>query len=411
MNHKTIVVGGGIVGLSIAWELVRSNQTEVFLYEKKQVGSQASWTAGGMLAPISELGFQEDDIFEFGRANLFVYKEYLHRVSIDANLQLPLELDPNGALIVATRRDDKDVLIRQFEFYKKRNLNVQWLQTNELREKEHLLSPTVYGGIYIPEDTQIENRELCLALKQAFLNCGGNLVEHAAVYSLYVEDSMCRGITLDSNRNVLADGVVVATGSWANYLKDMKIRPVKGQLLILEMKEKLTHVVRSPRIYLSPKSNNTLKVGATSEEVGFENYPTAGGMLDLLKYAWETAPCIYDYKFLELDKKEIYDLHLVMVEAVTNAIVHGNKLDGEKSVHVTCRITEDGLLLEVEDQGNGFDPTVIPSPLDAENLLKVTGRGIFLMKQIAQNVSYRFSTHGTALQIVLNRKKKQNQTE
>jgi serine/threonine-protein kinase RsbW len=86
---------------------------------------------------------------------------------------------------------------------------------------------------------------------------------------------------------------------------------------------------------------------------------------------------------------------LVITEATNNAILHGNKLDGSKLAWLRCQICGDELRVEVQDEGEGFDPTTLPNPLDEENLLKPSGRGVFLIKQLAEDVRYEFSDKGT----------------
>ncbi len=83
-----------------------------------------------------------------------------------------------------------------------------------------------------------------------------------------------------------------------------------------------------------------------------------------------------------------HHIMLVLTEAVTNAILHGNKQNREKSVDISAEVSPDRIALSVRDQGPGFDPESIPSPLSEENLLKSSGRGIWLMREYADNVSF-----------------------
>lgn len=93
----------------------------------------------------------------------------------------------------------------------------------------------------------------------------------------------------------------------------------------------------------------------------------------------------------------VYDVMLVVTEATNNAILHGNKLDASKRAFLKCRIEGDNLFVEVRDEGSGFKPEEVPNPLAEENLLKSSGRGVFLIKQMAQDVRYVFSGTGTTL--------------
>lgn len=79
---------------------------------------------------------------------------------------------------------------------------------------------------------------------------------------------------------------------------------------------------------------------------------------------------------------------LLLSEAVTNGIIHGNKLDPAKKVFVEAIVHPDKIVLKVEDQGDGFNPEAVPNPLEEENLLKTGGRGVYLMKEYADDVTY-----------------------
>lgn len=98
----------------------------------------------------------------------------------------------------------------------------------------------------------------------------------------------------------------------------------------------------------------------------------------------------------------LYDLMLVITEATNNAVIHGNKLDMSKTAYLKCQVSKqddrDVIFVEVHDQGEGFNPEELPDPLAAENLLKPSGRGVFLMKQFA-DVQYHFSQKGTVVRI------------
>ncbi|MDX2127448.1 MAG: ATP-binding protein [Chloroherpetonaceae bacterium] len=95
----------------------------------------------------------------------------------------------------------------------------------------------------------------------------------------------------------------------------------------------------------------------------------------------------------------LYDVMLLVTEATNNAILHGNKCNPTKNAFLKCLIKDDELFIEVKDEGSGFDPNNLPDPLAEENLLKPSGRGVFLMRQFSQEVNYSFSESGTTLKI------------
>ncbi len=101
------------------------------------------------------------------------------------------------------------------------------------------------------------------------------------------------------------------------------------------------------------------------------------------------------------EKNFVHDVMLLITEATNNAIVHGNKFDKTKHATLLCTIEGDYLTIEVSDEGSGFNPEEIPNPLAPENLLKPSGRGVFLIKNFAEQVDYTFSPNGTTLKIRL----------
>ena len=105
-----------------------------------------------------------------------------------------------------------------------------------------------------------------------------------------------------------------------------------------------------------------------------------------------------------LDDGTFYRLLVAGTEAVNNAILHGNKSDPRKTVHVTCTLGKDELVFRVKDQGKGFKPEEVPNPLEEKNLLKTNGRGIFLMRSLMDKVSYEVSHDGTEVELVIDLK-------
>ncbi len=91
---------------------------------------------------------------------------------------------------------------------------------------------------------------------------------------------------------------------------------------------------------------------------------------------------------LHIDDEKFGSLLVVVTEAVNNAIIHGNKRNPSKKVVVTCSRRGKVLVIKVKDEGKGFDPDAVPNPIHEENLLRETGRGVFLMRQLMEKVSY-----------------------
>ncbi|MDX1637980.1 MAG: glycine oxidase ThiO [Balneolaceae bacterium] len=300
---KTGIIGGGIIGLGIGWQLQRRG-LDVTLFERGTVGRESTWAAAGMLAPYAEVGFEEVDLMKLGQESLRLYPRFLDELREDVD-EIP-QFDRCGTLLVGMDRDDTEYLKRLYEFREELSLTVEMITGTEAREREPLLSPRVVSAVWLPDDAQIDNRRLVTALKQAFEHAGGLLLEQNPVVRIDRTNGTVKGVSTPSS-NFRFDKVILAAGSWSGNIdgvpEDSKppIRPVKGQIITLKKTAdcRLRGIVRSPRMYLVPKEDGTIRLGATSEEKGFDQTPTAGGQKELLEDSWEAVPSIYDLPLVE----------------------------------------------------------------------------------------------------------------
>jgi len=106
-----------------------------------------------------------------------------------------------------------------------------------------------------------------------------------------------------------------------------------------------------------------------------------------------------------LDDGTFYRLFVSSTEAVNNGIVHGNKSDPSKTVCISCTVNHDAIIVRVKDQGTGFDPESVPNPLDDQNLMKESGRGIFLIRSMMDKVNYSITKEGTIIEMIIDLKR------
>jgi glycine oxidase len=305
MKNRVFIIGGGIIGLSVGWQLLRKGaDTEIF--ERGEAGKGAGWVAAGMLAPEAELGFEEMRLFKLCKESLSMYPQFVEELSHDSGMEV--KLDRCGSLLVGFDRDDNERLRRLFMFRESVGLPVEWKSGPEARELEPLLSPKCTGAIWIPDDAQADSRNLLTALKTAFIKLGGVLYENTKVDSLVIENGIVTGLITGEDR-LECTKVVIAAGAWSKQIGGLPenllppVRPVKGQIISLKMNDefKLTHAIRAPDVYFAPKSDGRLILGASVEEMGFDTNPTAGEIYRLLERGWETIPSIYDLPIESID--------------------------------------------------------------------------------------------------------------
>jgi len=304
METKVTIIGGGVIGLSVGWQLARKG-AEVEIFERDIAGRGAGWVAAGMLTPQAELGFEEIELFNLMRKSFELYPQFLDELKEDSGLDVIM--DRCGSLFAGFDRDDMTRLRRLYDFRERLNLPAKWLTGTEAKELEPMLSPKCTCGLWMEDDAQVENRDLLNALQIAFRKRGGHIHEIANVISVKIENSKVTGIKVN-DKNAEVTNLIVAAGAWSKQIEGIPenllppVRPVKGQIMSLRMEgdNKITHAVRGRDVYLVPKVDGRLIVGASSEEMGFDTNPTAGEIYRLLERAWETVPGIYEYPIEEI---------------------------------------------------------------------------------------------------------------
>jgi glycine oxidase len=299
-SSRIIIVGGGVIGLSIAWRLAREGAGHrILLLDAHRAGEGASRVSAGMIAPIAEAGFEDPGFIRFARQSRERYRSFVAEVSADADT--PVALGEEGSIIVAIHRDDVDAMRRVYEHRRHADLPVEWLTGTQAREMEPTLTPRVNAAMWIAYDGQVNPRALLPALVRACIRRGVELREGARVSRIIIDDDVVAGVEVNGE-GVEAGVVVVCAGAWSGTIGGMpedvvpQVRPIRGQILRLKRTPDfaLNHVVRGPRAYLLPKDDGTVVVGATQEEAGFDATPTAGGIKSILENAWEMVPSIYD---------------------------------------------------------------------------------------------------------------------
>lgn len=296
MTGHVAVVGGGVIGLSVAWRLARAGAA-VTLFERDRVGAGTSRVAAGMLAPITEAGHGtgDDAMVRFAKSSLARYPSFLAELEHDADL--PVALDTRGTLLAALDRDDREALQRVFEHRRASGLSVEWISGGRAREIEPLLSPRVMAAVWIADDHQVDTASLLAALARACRNRGVMIREDTEVESLRIRDGRIMGVRA-AGVDCDADVAVIAGGAWSSKFDGIPVRPVKGQIVRLRGDGfALAHVVRTPRVYVLNKADGSVVVGATQEEMGYDVAATAGAVKDLLEEAWEVIPAIYELPF------------------------------------------------------------------------------------------------------------------
>ena len=286
MAASVLIIGGGVIGLAIAVELQRRGATVTVI--SRDFSQAATHAAAGMLAPYAE-ALETGPMLDLCLKSRWLYPEWSRKLEELTGLEIGYS--PCGILSPVfeppPEKDDR------------------WLN----REAMHLYQPglgaEVVGGWWYPEDGQVDNRQLAKALLQAAQTLGVDLREGVTVEAIAQKRGRVDSV-ITSSGNLQAQTYVLATGAWSSQLLPLPVRPVKGQMLSLQMPREahqpfpLTRVLYGSDVYLVPRRDGRLLLGATVEEVGWTPHNTPAAIHSLLAQGIRLFPELENWAIEEL---------------------------------------------------------------------------------------------------------------
>ncbi|MDL4819923.1 glycine oxidase ThiO [Actinomadura opuntiae] len=304
---RIVIIGAGVIGLATAWRAAQGGAAVTLVDPAPASG--ASSVAAGMLTPVSELTYGEEPLLRLGLASRDRYGAFAAELAEATGLETGYRDD--GTLQVAFDSDDLKILDDLRAFQEELGIPVEPLSGRECRRAEPMLAPGVRGGLLAPEDGSVDPRRLAAALLAAGERLGVRLVRRRA-RGVLVEHDAAAGVRLDDGTEIGADRVLLAAGPWSGDLEGLPagtvppVRPVKGQVIRLRtpvpfLRRTTRGVVRGSSVYLVPRADGEIVIGATQEELGFDTRVTAGGLWELLRDARELLPGITELEFAEVN--------------------------------------------------------------------------------------------------------------
>jgi glycine oxidase len=294
-----IVIGAGIIGCAVAHELARRGAS-VRIVDDRPAGMGATQASAGMLAPYTEAKDRNSAFLELAVRSLGLYDDFVARVVATTNAEVGYH--KTGTLEVATSGERMAELRHMAERLGARGVAVRLLDAQGVRAEEPQVSARVIGALLIESHGFVNAGELARALIAAARSHGAQFIEGSRALRISNRDG---GLLVETARGSFpADAVVLAAGSWSAHVQiegaaPSPVRPVRGQLLHVAWRgPRLRRVIWGEHCYLVPWSDGTLLVGATMEEVGFEEQTTVAGVRGLLDAACELAPHIQAAGFL-----------------------------------------------------------------------------------------------------------------
>jgi glycine oxidase len=276
------VIGGGVIGLSVAWR-ARARGLSVVVLDRGELGGGTTRVAAGMLAPASEADAQERSLLALGLESARIWGAFADELRDVSGVDVGLRTQ--GTLAVARDGDEKAALERELGLRERLGLRAQRLLPSAARALEPALAPSIRLAVEFPDDHSVDPRALAVALAAACDRAGVVLRPGTEVTRL---------------SDVDAAQVVLAAGPWSAGLARLPIRPVKGQTIRLRGAALMERTLRFEGGYLVPRADGRIVLGATEEERGFDTTMTALAVHDLLRDAAELVPGILECEIEEL---------------------------------------------------------------------------------------------------------------
>ena len=335
-THTTdvAIIGGGVIGCAIAYYLQKSG-VDVHVLDSGEIGAQASSAAAGLLAPLGSLS-GPGVLADLMLASWKLFPSLVPE--LEAASDLTLEYEQTGSLRVVRSAKNMSNLSKRMEAWQPLGLEMRWLSGADAHQRESHLATDVSAAIYAPEEGQVKAARVVQAFARAAERQGATLSRHSEILGLRRSGKKVTGVYTAQWDTLACNHLVITSGAWAAdcgiWLDlPLPVNPQRGQILALRQPaSRLRHIIFGEAIYLAPKNDGTIIVGATKEEVGFNKHLTAGGIAWLLNTAIRLAPildgCTIEHMWAGLRPKTPDNLPILGPapnwENVTLAVGHGS---------------------------------------------------------------------------------------
>ncbi|HXW55770.1 MAG TPA: glycine oxidase ThiO [Candidatus Cybelea sp.] len=301
-TYDVTLVGGGIIGISAAFELAE-RRLHVLVLDRQECGREASWAAAGMLAP----GTDDPDsaaLVPLMKRSLELYPEFVG--AIEQASRKTTGFAREGTLEVffgAAGESERDRFVRE---HIQLGLSAKTIPLPSAREMEPWLGPHASAAAWLPDEATVDPRLLVDAAVTAAQARGVEIRSHCPVNRLRLKGRRCVGVAA-GGEEVSSHGVVITAGCFSACHDDeiahrAPTHPVRGQMIALRPASpglKLRRVLRSANGYLVPRSDGRMLAGSTLEKAGFEKVVTPEGLAKIIRAALELAPALAGAEIVE----------------------------------------------------------------------------------------------------------------
>lgn len=300
MATDVIVIGGGVIGCTIAWKLAQRGLS-VALLERGHIGSEASRAAAGMLSPQGE-NQTPGPFFDLCLRSRSMYRQFAEELTDTSGVDV--EYKDEGTLFVVVEGENEGEKTRWTSWQLEAGLSLELLTADDVRKSEPAVTESATTAVFLPEEHQVENRRLMEALEVAMKRACVQVIEGANVMALTTERGGITGVV--SGGEVFDAGtVIVAAGAWSTRLLEplglhIKLIPARGQMIAVKGPTcAITRVLHSSKVYLVPRRDGRILIGATVEYAGFRKAVTVEAVNNLLGAAVELVPSLKQLEIVE----------------------------------------------------------------------------------------------------------------
>jgi glycine oxidase len=359
VNRDIIVVGAGVIGCAIAYELARRGAS-VDVVDDRAVGMGATQASAGVLAPYIEAR-EGSPFLDLTVRSLSLFDSFIARIAADSGVQVPFRRC--GTIDVAADETEVRALETTANVLAARGVSARLLDAAAARAEEPQLGDDVAGALVIDAHAFVGAWDLTRALAAGARRHGAQLLEHGRVRRIAPLDGDL--VVVTDRGSLSTNAVVLAAGSWSGQIeiagltRPLPVRPVRGQLLYLAWPaEPLRRVTWSSRCYLVPWDDGTVLLGATAEEAGFDERTTVAGVRDLLEAACDVVPQAWTATFraarVGLRPGTVDNLPIIGASGAVPNLIYatGHFRNGILLAPLTAQVVAD-LVLE-----NRIDPTM-----------------------------------------------------
>lgn len=294
-----VIIGGGIIGCAIAYELAKK-QVDVLVIEKAtRVGTESSWAGAGILTSHAST---HEPYPELCRASLAIYPSLASELKEKTNIDI--EFIKSGTLSVYFEESEAAGLIGLAERRVNRGFTAEVLTSDQALELEPAVSNNIAGAVLFPEDGHVRNPRMVSALAKGAAQHGAQFLLGNPVSGFVSENGRVIGVVVNGE-TIYAESFVLAAGCWTGNLAAMldvpiSISPAKGQIVLLEtMPQLFQRTIDGVGIYIVPRTDGKVLLGATVEYVGYDKTPTVDGVKQMIDAALTIAPQLAQSTFVQ----------------------------------------------------------------------------------------------------------------